>query len=200
MIGNDVVDLACEESLPGARNPRFDERVYADAERQALGDSDTPDLLRWLFWAAKESAYKLARRMDPALVWSPRSFEVTLDDSLAGPVRWPGGSCVVRIAHEDERVHAVAARDEADLARARVRIARLDQASGSDTSPSRAVRSLAIHDLAPHLGIDPSALELRRSGRLPSLFANERPVAWPISLSHHGRFIAFAALPTELRA
>jgi hypothetical protein len=200
MIGNDVVDLASDETLPGARNPRFDDRVYTDAERRALTDSDAPDLLRWLFWAAKESAYKLARRMDPALVWSPRRFGVTLDDSLRGRVRWPAGACVVRVEHDSRRVHAVAARNEADLHGVRARIARLDEVSEKRASASGAVRTLAIRDLASCLGIDPAALEVRRSGRIPTLFANERAVDWPLSLSHHGRFIAFAALPPEARA
>jgi phosphopantetheinyl transferase (holo-ACP synthase) len=200
VIGNDVVDLRCDETLAGARNPRFDDRVYTVQERRTLAECASPDLWRWCLWSAKESAYKVARRMDARQIWSPRRFEVTLDEDLRGRVRWPEGECRVRIEHADERVHAVAARDEADLDSTRTEVARLGAASPDAETPSAAVRSLAIRHLAPLLGAEPAALEVRRRERIPALFARERELAWPLSLSHHGRFVAFAALPAEPRS
>jgi hypothetical protein len=199
VIGNDVVDLRCDETLPGARNPRFDERVYTDRERRTLAESASPDLWRWCFWSAKESAYKLARRMHATQVWSPRRFEVTLDPDLGGRVRWPGGECRVRIEHADGRVHAVAARSAVDLDAARTEVARLDEVS-PDATPSAAVRSLAIQHLAAQIGDETGTLDVRRRARIPALFAGEREIDWPLSLSHHGRFVAFAALPAEPRS
>jgi len=199
MIGNDVVDLRGDATRAGGRHPRFDERVYGEAELRTLAAERDPEPGRWVLWAAKESAYKLGRRADPALVWSPRRFEVHLDAGLRGRVRWPGGECEVRVERDDERVHALAARSEAELDAARVRVARLGEVPGDPASPGDAVRSLVVGELARQLGADPAALEVRRRGRIPQLFAGGRPLGWPLSLSHHGRFVAFAALPSEPR-
>ncbi len=64
-IGNDVVDLSDPETRQQGLHPRFDERVFDPRERALLGDSDSPHVLRWAFWAAKESAYKALKRLDP---------------------------------------------------------------------------------------------------------------------------------------
>ncbi len=68
MIGNDVVDLADPEATEKGLNPRFDERVFSFIERRQLGASKERHLLRWTMWAAKESAYKLAKRSDPQTI------------------------------------------------------------------------------------------------------------------------------------
>jgi hypothetical protein len=117
-------------------------------------------------------------------------------------VRWPGGACAVRVERAADCVHALAARDDEALDGARSQVARVAAfvAEGGDErgagAPGRAARALAIGALAPRLGIAPSALAVRRAGRAPALFADGRALAWTLSLSHHGRFVAFAALPS----
>ena len=64
LVGNDVVDLHDPQSQPEALHPRFDARVFSLGEREALGASSSPHSLRWSLWAAKESAYKLAKKLD----------------------------------------------------------------------------------------------------------------------------------------
>src|SRR5512139_2501725 len=78
MIGNDVVDLLDPETQPGAVHPRFDARVFTDDELRALRRSVAPGRLRWLMWAAKESAFKAVRRNDACVAFRPREFAVTL--------------------------------------------------------------------------------------------------------------------------
>jgi hypothetical protein len=77
MLGNDVVDLWDPETRPGAAHPRFDVRVFDPTELAALARSRAPNQLRWVLWAAKEAAYKAAKRMDPTTLLSPRRFVVS---------------------------------------------------------------------------------------------------------------------------
>jgi phosphopantetheinyl transferase (holo-ACP synthase) len=189
MLGNDVVDLGDAECA--SRHRRFDARVFRVAEREVLARSADPGRVRQILWAAKESAYKALRRVDPRAVFSPRRFEVELEDSLAGRVRHPSGELRVRVTLDGDCVHAVATSgDTASL---------LMGAAEAGDDPSAAVRSFAISRLSGHLGVDPCELTVERVGRLPQLRVRGRERAGVLSLSHHGRFVAFACTDPQLR-
>jgi phosphopantetheinyl transferase (holo-ACP synthase) len=108
VIGNDVVDLRDPETLPGARHARFDARVFAAGERSALERSGARDRLRWILWAAKESAFKVAQRREPDTSFVPTRFVVDLDASLRGCVRHADREYPVCVAVTGDCVHAVA--------------------------------------------------------------------------------------------
>jgi phosphopantetheinyl transferase (holo-ACP synthase) len=188
MVGNDVVDLHDPAVVAGPRHPRFDARVFAPSEHRALRESAAPNPLRWTFWAAKEAAYKVAKKLDDATVWSPLRFVVSLAGG-AGAVEHAGLRIPVRIEADAERVHAIAADAPAALARVHARVAELP-APGAD--PSAAVRALACRDLAAWLGSAPEALEIARRGRIPFLRVAGAEAPLDLSLSHHGRFVAWA--------
>jgi phosphopantetheinyl transferase len=191
MVGNDVVDLRAR-LVAGPRHPRFDARVFAPSEHRALRESAEANALRWAFWAAKEAAYKVAKKLDDAAVWSPVRFVVRFAGDGAGAVEHQGRSIPVRVEADAERVHAVASDRAEALARVRSRVAELPAA---DADPSAAVRALACEELAPLLGASAAALEIARRGRIPVLRMDGRDAPFDLSLSHHGRFVAYAAEP-----
>ena len=181
MLGNDVVDLADAVG----RHPRFDARVFATTE-QALIAADPR--LRGVLWAAKESAYKAARKEDSRTTFSPSRFVVYLDDARRATVTAGDRRFTVELAHGDGWVHAVA-RGAGDPP-ASVCAAVEALAPGADES--HAVRRLALATIERVTGI--AGLEVVRDGRVPSLSASGRPVAADLSLSHHGRVVAFACV------
>lgn len=215
MIGNDVVDLDDEESR--SFHPRFDERVFAATERRALEASADPHRLRWLLWAAKESAYKLLRRTLPDLVFSPSRFVSRPAGPNAATVEASGH--VVRVRYECGAgfVHCVAGYHGADATLAEV--ARLPE---SCSEAGQTVRRLAVRAIARHLALEEGWLRVERAGRMPVVIMEahplaetrpllercspaeprplsncrqmpgSRPLPGTLSLSHHGRFVAFA--------
>src|SRR5262245_15957096 len=188
MVGDDLVDLRDPEAREGAQHPRFDARVFAPAERAALAASPAAGRLRWVLWAAKEAAYKLARKLDPAVAFSPSRFVVSpLGARMRGRVSWAGGAASVQVRLAGDAVHATAR--DADPARGGLvrGVARL--ASGDD--PSRAARELALRRVAARLGLDARDLRVVRRGRIPGL-ALPGGGALDLSLSHHGGFVSFA--------
>src|SRR5262245_7884253 len=190
MLGDDVVDLGDPDAAPGAMHPRFDERVFAAQEREWLAASGRPSRARWWLWAAKEAAYKRARRLDPALPFHPRRFVVELEaTALRGRVRAPGGEARVRLSRAGDALHAVAFGAEEEEARIACGVAEL--AEGAD--PSLAARALATARVAARLGARAEALRVERRDRIPALrLPDGRALA--LSLSHHGRFVAFAGV------
>jgi len=189
MVGNDVVDLRAR-IVSGPRHPRFDARVFAPSEHRALRESAAPDALRWAFWAAKEAAYKVAKKLDDAAVWSPVRFVVRFEGAGGGAVEHEGLRLPVRVDADAERVHAVASDRNEAFARVRSRVTELPDA---DADPSAAVRALARAELAELLGTGADAIEIARRGRIPVLCVAGREVPVDLSLSHHGRFVAYAA-------
>ena len=185
MIGNDVVDLRDPETAPDAAHPRFDTRVFAPCERALLAARPREAARRrWMLWAAKEAAYKLVRRLEPRTVFSPRAFRV---DPEAAEVRLGGQRFVLAIDMDEERVHAVVT-----LGEAAGRVPALSGVGLAGTAPpGDAARELALRALAPRFAR--GRLAIVRDGRIPRLEDAGWPLPVSLSLSHHGRFVAFAA-------
>jgi hypothetical protein len=187
-LGNDVVDLADSETRD--LHPRFDERVFDPRERALLSDCPSPHVLRWALWAAKESAYKALKRLDPQTVFSPRRFAVDLstlparDGVATGRVVHGNQALDLDVRVDGPCVHAVCRRTRSWDARLQWRVA----PAGSD--PSAEVRRLASTDIASALGLDPDGIQIVR--RPPVALRRGRPLVADLSLSHHGSFVALA--------
>jgi hypothetical protein len=187
VLGNDVVDLA-ERDGP-ERHPRYDARAFDDAERRLIAREAAPERLRQLLWAAKESAFKALRRLDPAAIFSPRRYAVELDEALRGRVRTPNGLVFVRGRIDGDCVHVVAT-DRADPGASLLQ----GVARSSDADASRAARALAIEGLSARLARAPGELRVERVNRMPVLRLRGCSIPAVLSLSHHGRFVAWACL------
>lgn len=187
MIGNDVVDLGDPEVAE--RHPRWDTRVFSPTELESLHASGAPNRLRWIFWAAKEAAYKVARKLDRRTVFSPSRFEVQLDASLRGQVCHPSGTFPVVVDEAQSRVHAIAC-DE--VLGADELLAQVVAWEGGAASAGKALHARVRRELATHLELPAEELEIERIGRIPVVLAAGRPLDVDLSLSHHGGFVAFA--------
>jgi len=192
-LGNDVVDLADPETRLCGLHPRFEERVFTPAERALLASSgDRRHLLHWALWAAKESAYKALARLSPGTVFAPRAFEVELPappsgDAVArGRVRRGAESFALEVCLRSGALHALAAR-ETGASGAAPPLWAVALAGGE---PGAAVRRLAARDVSAALA--PAAGPVRICGRPPVAVGEAGPLDVLVSLSHHGRFVAFA--------
>lgn len=188
MLGNDVVDLGDREVLEGPAHPGFDARVFAPGERATLRSSANAELLRWTLWAAKEAAYKLARKLDPRVVFSPRRFVVALAEPERAVVRYRDLRVTVRIAVVGRALHALAL--DAPAPGDRLVWAVEPRRRGSD--PSLAARRLTARVLGEELGLPLDAFRFGRRGRAPTLAVEGHRGGLDLSLSHHGRYVAFA--------
>ncbi len=195
MVGNDVVDLADPETQPETLHPRFDARVFTAAERRLVAASASQSTMRWLLWAAKESAYKLVKRQRPATLFAPVSFEVAMGRWPEVTVSHAQRTVYGRIESAGDALHAVVTLDRSGLQR-------LVSAIGAAAqSPRDAVRDLARHHLARVLSCPPNELEIvAGADRIPRLSRRGDPLPGSLSLSHHGRFVAFAYHPGRRRA
>ena len=206
LVGYDVVDLHDPESRPAALHNRFDVRVFTSDEREILSASASAHELRWTLWAAKESAYKVAKKLDRGVRFLPKDFVVR---------RIGGGRAVVvhEATHFDVRLHrtgewvsavathmaadaaSVMAADAASVVAADARrpvragVERLER-NGAD--PSRTVRELACVSLALRMNLPPGEIRIAADRGIPVALWRNRRLPVDLSLSHHGRFTAWA--------
>lgn len=188
MVGNDVVDLADREAAEGATHPRFDARVFSQAEQRTLRASGSPSRLRWMLWAAKEAAYKLTKKVEPGSIFAPSRFDVHLEGSMHGRVLHEGRELALVLCADGHAVHAIAAERATDFDHI---VSAFLPARRPDES-SREVRELAARTLAQRMGVPARAVRIERRGRIPRLEVRGHAAAFDLSLSHHGRFVAFA--------
>ncbi len=208
-VGNDVVDLNEPDNRGKSGDERFLDRVFTAEEREMIAGARSPDRLLWSLWAAKEAAYKAVSRGDPSVCSIPRRYPVHLDfpgslldgeaadeaDSLlTGRVITPRGEVALRITVTDDYVHALAAGSEADFAGIIQRVDRMDEV-GDPGDPSAFVRSRLLAEISRRLDCPVADLAVRKAppgSEAPRVFLRGRPLAAEISLSHDGRFVAFA--------
>jgi len=184
------VDLADRETAPLAMHPRFDERVFAAEELLWMRREGDPARRRWMLWAAKESAFKAAKKLDPSSSFSPRRVLVRLDDDSTGTVRLAERTFSVQVRLDGDVCHAVAWTDRAS--RSPIVVSGVRLVTAGEASARLAARRFAVDSIAAYLGIAARDLELVKDGRLPRLRLHGKAAGLDVSLSHHGRFVAFA--------
>jgi len=189
MIGNDLVDLCDAETRESVLHPRFDARIFNATELAELSRAADRHRLRWTFWAAKEAAFKWLRRHDARAIFAPRSFLVVLDSIERGSVQAASFRLPFRAQQATEFVHVVVKDPNCPAER----IASQVEPVGHAVSPSAFVRQLARTFVAQRLGLEASKLDFLRASKIPRLVHASGPVEVDLSLSHHGRFAAFAS-------
>jgi phosphopantetheinyl transferase (holo-ACP synthase) len=212
-IGNDIVDLKTEDVRGKADDARFMARVFSFAEQAAIRRSAHADALLWAFWAAREATYKAVCKAAPGVSSAPRRYPAAMDfhyrknrpETGTGQVSTPLGTVPVRIFFNAEWVHCLAwagfpenpganSFDE-DIIYGIREIA-------PDHRPvcvreSAAARTAATERIAGLLDMDPYDIRIRREPGLhgpgpPRVFIKGEKTPMDISLSHDGRFAAYA--------
>jgi hypothetical protein len=199
LIGNDVVDLEDEETRLRALHPRFVNRVFTSEEQERIAASRAPRRALWALWAAKEASYKLLKKLDPATLFAHRAFviqpwgKIGPDGDPVGVARYQRLRLRIQWRIRADHLHAVALSPTAA------------DGSGEDlrwrsfhwrlrSEHSAVVRADAVGALEAWLG---APRELRIVGsRPPRLLQAGAATGVDLSLSHHGRWVAWAAART----
>ena len=207
-VGNDVVDLKDPENIGKSRDDRFLCRVFTAEERERIASAPSPDTFLWSLWAAKEAAYKAVSSADPAVCSIPRRYRVLLEPKdatrkivrLTGKVITPRGELILEVSVSADWVHALAAGAEEALNRLCRRVKRLEGGKGA-VNASVFVRGALLREIARRLDCPVGDLSVVKNPDGPGaprvLFRGEM-LAAEVSLSHDGRFAAFAFDPATL--
>jgi phosphopantetheinyl transferase len=222
LVGVDVVDLQDPRCEGKERDARFLRRILADGERELVERADAPAVMLWRLWAAKEAAYKVVSKLrgaPPPFVHA--AFRVDPGDGAAlepfGSVAWEDVRVAVHWHQLPERIGAVAwsglaaeepvewgwggqlQLDPAPTASLDVLLERMTtrERRPVHSRASAVVRIVARSALALALAVDESRVQVVCSdgpkGRTPpEVLLDDEPAGVDVSLSHHGRWLAWA--------
>lgn len=205
-IGNDVVDWKHPANSNKSRDFRYLKKILTNVEIEIVYNSENPDKVLWSLWACKETAYKAIRKSSAGFSFLPRQWPVRLNGGdkmfTDGEVIIPGVNTVfVRLFYLPEGcIHCVGVDNRADLHEVIWGTESLPEcASGENNEPSSFARKCLVRKLAGIYKLNFRQLEVRRAkeaGELqpPKLYYGNRETSFDISLSHDGKFVAYAFL------
>lgn len=193
MIGNDIVDLILAKEQSNWKRPRFLNKIFTSKEQKYIADAVQPDKMVWLLWSMKESAYKLHVQRFGRVFFAPKKFQCSLvewiEESYFGEVHCFDFQYFTQSFVSETFVHTIAKSKE-----------NLD--FFSDTFPiddlncltqSNSVYHKILTYLSDETGISANRIFIHKNeSNVPQIFVGKAKTAHSISMSHHGRFGAFA--------
>jgi hypothetical protein len=211
--GNDIVALdATDPKRTGSA--RFYSRILAAAEQSIFSQQAFPGLsfdhFVWLLWSVKESVYKYEQRILPGGAFAPLKITVCellpsckheappakdglppLKDEFYKAVVLSGARTLYsRSIIRDGFIASVVSEDEV-FEHTRWGFTSIDHPTYADQSAS--VRTLAIGELGASLSRSNLRIEKNRFG-VPVVLDGEEALDIPLSLAHHGHYIAWSYL------
>ncbi|HON58029.1 MAG TPA: 4'-phosphopantetheinyl transferase superfamily protein [Smithella sp.] len=195
-MGNDVVDLKEPGNVGKSGNLRFLKKILTAAEMEWVRKAEKPDAALWRLWAAKETAYKVLRKISAKAAFLPRQWPVVWTGRLDGKVVAHDGKAIfVSCFSNEDYIHCVGSDDASVLEKCIKGVAFISGHRRLD--PSRYGRQCLKKSIAERCSCTSRQIAVRRgkkNGELqpPHLYIADRKSPIDISLSHDGRWIAYA--------
>ncbi len=193
--GNDIVDLSATDPQRTS-SYRFYSRIISGEEKtlyDQLGGLPFDNYV-WLLWSIKESVYKYTSRTDTALVFAPLTIPVLHLDPPSGDgfyksmVIYGSEMLYSRSIITNRLIVTVVSNDE-NFDRTWWGFRPIDEAGYADQSAE--VRTFALGKL--HSALLRTDLRIEKSAAgYPVLLDGKGPLDIPLSLAHHGHFIAYS--------
>ncbi len=192
MIGNDLVDLNLADRNAWKRR-RFLNKVFAPAEQQLLSESFDPGTLQWILWSMKESAYKLHYRKNRVRALNPIRFVCALDSDYQGRAEIDNEVYHIDISLNKNLIHSIAKYCKSvhnifykTISSENVDFVRMETISSL-------VQSFSKQNDYEYQGVNFQ----KNSHGIPFLREASGKMIADCSISHHGRFGAYAFVPCE---
>lgn len=186
MIGNDLVDLQQAAKDSNWNRPRFLDKVFTNKEQSIIFSSENKHQMVWLLWSMKEAAYKAYVREFENVFFNPKRIQCQLGLNNEGA------------AHIDDMIYYLKSRMTSEYVYSVAR-SRTDKCVETglfklfSKNQSEAVSTELLTHIALSLDCDSSSVKIQKTELgVPNLFLNERQVFQALSMTHHGKYGAYA--------
>jgi phosphopantetheine--protein transferase-like protein len=202
-VGNDVVDLREPANAWKSRDSRFLKKILTNAEIEFVQNAKNPEAALWSRWSCKETAYKVIKKSCLNAAFLPRQWTVIFNKSASrysdGEVMIPGRDRVyIRLFSNSQYVHCVGTDCLAALDKLIWKVDVMpEEKDGKNIDPSIFSRNCLGQNLAQYFSLNFPDIKIKRirsDGELqpPRVYVGGRKTDIEISLSHDGRFVAYA--------
>lgn len=186
MIGTDIVDLKQAAKDSNWKRPRFLEKVFTPEEQLLIFSSLHKDQMVWRLWSMKEAAYKAYVRECKNVFFNPKRLECQLDLDNEGIVCVNNKSYEIISVMTTEYIHSVARKIGTECLE--IYLFRLSAFNQSDVTRAK-IKSYIAHAT----GKEMSSFEIKKTKLgVPNIFVNNKQIFEALSISHHGKYGAFA--------
>jgi phosphopantetheinyl transferase (holo-ACP synthase) len=190
--GNDIIALAETDNDRTSRH-RFYSRILAPEELLLFPAPNLPfSVFVWLMWSIKESVYKYVSRADPGLRFAPLKIPVRglriCQDHYEGIICYSDLTMFSRSFLWDKGIMTVVSAGE-DFSNVRWGMEVIG--NSGYTTQSALVRKFALQSLSTDF--PGAALRIIKTpDGPPELWDGERSLDIPLSLAHHGPYVAWS--------
>lgn len=122
MLGNDIVDLDLAKTQSNWRRKNYLEKIFTKEEQLLIAAAENPDVMVWLLWSMKESAYKIHNRKTGIRNFAPRSLSCTVHLNAYGEVNINGKTYFTKSSLQTAFVHTIAAPNYSKLEEIKITI------------------------------------------------------------------------------
>lgn len=178
MVGNDIVDLKAARKASDWKRPRFLDKLFTAMEQRYIREAKCPFLMLWRLWSIKEASYKLYTQLHRSRFYNPKGFECSLDGTSA-TVKFKAFQCHVKSKSTSNYIISEASLDEKEMGSIIVKL--------KSTGPKAQSQELKAK-LIGHVGEEYRLY--KDDFDIPALSDGKKQAH--ISLTHHGRYGAFA--------
>ena len=199
-VGNDVVDLREPANAGKSRDSRFLKKILTNAEIEFVQNAEDPEATLWSLWACKETAYKVIKKSSLDAAFLPRQWTVTFKSTKSkysdGEVTVPGKSKIyIRLFSNSNYVHCIGADCLVALDKLIWSVDALPEKE--KINPSLYLRYCLGQSLAKHFSLNFHHIKIKRTRenaelQPPRVYVDGRKTDIDISLSHDGRYVAYA--------
>jgi len=178
---------------------RFLKKILTDAEIDLVRDTENPDQELWSLWACKETAYKVALKKSPDARFLPRRWQTVFHGSASEPsdgkvILVETSIVFISLFADAEYIHCVGSDQQEALD---TFIWKVEPLPDVKTDPSLFARQCLARSLAKHLSLNIQQIKIKRKEKNrdlspPLVYVDDNPTDLDVSLSHDGRFVAYA--------
>ena len=188
MIGNDIIDLQLASVQSDWRRKGFLDKLFSITEKSFIYDSSDPSVAVWRLWSMKESVYKIHVRSSKVRSFNPKHFSCTFKTGTEGIVISNERTYKTKTLSNGDFIHTIATGSDVEQGIFDGLIMKEDQKDLSSLLYKKTLEDLAKRQF---LGINDLQL-LKNELQVPELFLNGNKLQMSCSLSHHGRYGAYA--------
>lgn len=184
MVGNDIVDIIEAHKASNWQRPRFLSKIFTDKEQVYVLSSNNAFEMIWRLWTMKEAAYKVYTQIHNTRFYNPKGFECTIN-GLKGEVNYKDFKCFLETELNSNYILS-----EARLSPGNFSSNIIELKGNDDIERSVHLKTILLSRLNQNT-TDSNKIELEYNDLgIPSVTINNTTKA--ISLTHHGRYGAFA--------